>query len=121
MITKSLSYSPRARNTTFGKSNRILFLRQMRDGLGDASVRPPYPPTYHGPCGEGQQFALGLTLAGSAGSDRILGPVCTYGRTDGKILVNKPRGMSELKDGPDLNMRARMPSRPQRMFYPLIK
>jgi hypothetical protein len=105
MITKSLAFSPRHRNTTFGKSNRIPFLRKIQESVGEPSVRPPYPPSYHGPCGEGMQFALGLTLAGSAGPNRILGPVCTYG--DGKDYINRPRGMSELKDGPDLNMRAK--------------
>ncbi len=85
MITKSLAYSSRCRKTTFGKSNRIVFLRQLRDDEGQGRVRPPYPPAYHGPCGEGQQFALGLTLAGSAESDRILGPICTYGKMDRKF------------------------------------
>ena len=85
MITKSLAYSSRSRNTTFGKSNRIEFLRQLRDAEGAGTVRPPYPPSYHGPGGEGQQFALGLTLAGSAESDRILGPICTYGNVDRKF------------------------------------
>ena len=105
MITNSLAYSPRNRWTTFGRSNRIPFLLQLRQDLGKESVRAPYPPSYHGAGGEGN--ALGLTMAGSAGNERILGPVFTYGRIDGKELIHRPRGMSELKDGPDESMRAK--------------
>eukprot|EP00842_Homolaphlyctis_polyrhiza_P003916 jgi/Hompol1/4525/HPOL_003687-RA len=38
-----------------------------------------YPAAFHGPGGEGRQFALGLSLAGSAGDEHVLDTACTYG------------------------------------------
>jgi hypothetical protein len=80
MILSSMAYNRRCRKTTFGVSNRIGFLRQLKDS--GVSPAPPYPPQYHGPSGEGQEFALGISIAGSAGNDYILGPVSTFGRLD---------------------------------------
>lgn len=88
MILSSMAYNRRCRKTTFGVSNRIEFLRKLKD-LG-VSPAPPYPPQYHGPSGEGQEFALGISIAGSAGNDYILGPVSNFGRLDGKVLTNRP-------------------------------
>ena len=86
MIQSSMAYSKRCRKTTFGFSNRISFLRKLKDS--GVSPAPPYPPQYHGPSGEGQQFALGLSIAGSAGNDYILGPVSNFGRLDRVISKN---------------------------------
>ena len=83
-----MAYNRRCRKTTFGLSNRISFLRSLKDA--GASPAPPYPPQYHGPSGEGREFALGLSIAGSAGNDYILGPVSNFGRLDGKVLIHRP-------------------------------
>ena len=65
----------------------------MYEAGGSNTVRPRYPAAYHGPGGEGMQFALGLSLAGSAGSERILDNVCTYGTLKPK---NKPVDSSNV-------------------------
>jgi hypothetical protein len=82
MILSSMAYNKRCRKTTFGVSNRIGFLRELKDS--GRSPAPPYPPQY-----QGQEFALGISIAGSAGNDNILGPVSNFGRLDGNALPKK--------------------------------
>ncbi|KAI8922695.1 hypothetical protein BC831DRAFT_437500 [Entophlyctis helioformis] len=79
MVLKTLAFTQRHRGTTFGVSNRIQFLRDVYTANGPTCIRKPFPAAYHGPGGEGRQFALGLSLAGSAGDDRVLDAACTYG------------------------------------------
>ncbi|KAI8801130.1 hypothetical protein BJ742DRAFT_859434 [Cladochytrium replicatum] len=88
---------------TLGKSNRLPFLKGLKEAvvdsergpptspinrfaLGRASSVPRYPPSCFTPLGCGvEDRAFGITLAGGCGENRVLGPACVYGRTDGFV------------------------------------
>ena len=67
-------------------------MRSLYEISGPNSSRPAYPAAYHGPGGgEGRQFALGLSLAGSAGDQHVLDCVCTYGNLKQRLATAPSR------------------------------
>ncbi|KAL5035262.1 hypothetical protein BDV3_005220 [Batrachochytrium dendrobatidis] len=64
-IYNTMAYISRCRRTTYGKSNRLHFLKAMFDTVTSKSACPVYPAAHHG-YGEAKKLMLGSSITESA-------------------------------------------------------
>ncbi|KAK6096892.1 hypothetical protein MT418_002542 [Batrachochytrium dendrobatidis] len=70
-IYNTMAYISRCRRTTYGKSNRLHFLKAMFDTVTSKSACPVYPAAHHG-YGEAKKLMLGSSITESAKNIRTL-------------------------------------------------
>lgn len=86
VVTSAIAYHPRQKQSVYGESNRIVFLRNACDSK---NICPQYPANVHGR-GNGRSRALGLTEAGCSSSGaRSLAAISTFGSK--RILKKEPK------------------------------